>query len=159
MRCVVQRVSRASVTVDGEVTGQIAGGLCVLVGITQTDTTAEADWMADKLLALRVFSDEQGKMNLSLNDQGGGVLLISQFTLYGDLKKGTRPSFIRASPPDHSEPLFAYLVERVRSAAQVSAAPVTVATGLFGAMMDVELVNDGPVTIVLERESSTRLAQ
>ena len=154
MRCVVQRVSRASVSVDGTTVGRIAHGLCVLVGITETDTEEQADWIAEKLLALRIFSDDQGKMNLSVMDVGGGLLLVSQFTLYGNLKKGTRPSFVKASRPEHSEPLFAYLVEQVRKGAQAADSPLPVETGIFGAMMDVELVNDGPVTVILEREST-----
>jgi D-aminoacyl-tRNA deacylase len=152
MKCVVQRVRRASVTVDGSVVGSIDHGLLVLVGITHTDTGAEVDWMADKLLSLRVFSDAEGKMNLSVCDVKGGLLLVSQFTLYGDLKKGTRPSFIKAAPPDHAEPLFNDLVQSIRELS-AEAPSMKVETGIFGAMMDVELVNDGPVTIVLERET------
>lgn len=149
MKCVVQRVSRASVTVDGVVVGSIANGLLVLVGITHTDSEVQAQWIADKLLSLRVFADDEGKMNRSVTDNGGGILLVSQFTLYGDLKKGTRPSFIEAARPEHAQPLFDRLVDLVRQGA--SSTSVSVATGIFGAMMDVELVNDGPVTILLER--------
>lgn len=149
MKCVVQRVSRASVTIDGVVVGSIANGLVVLVGITHSDSEAQAQWMADKLLSLRVFADDEGKMNRSVVDVSGGVLLVSQFTLYGDLKKGTRPSFIEAARPELAQPLFDRLVDLVRQGA--SGTPVSVGTGIFGAMMDVELVNDGPVTILLER--------
>lgn len=149
MKCVVQRVTRACVTVDGVVAGSIASGLLVLVGITHHDNEAQAQWIADKIFILRVFADNEGKMNRSVVDIGGGILLVSQFTLYGDLKKGTRPSFIEASRPEHAQPLFERLVELVRKGA--SGTPVTVSTGIFGAMMNVELVNDGPVTIILER--------
>lgn len=148
MKCVIQRVSRASVTVDGSVVGSINHGLLVLVGITHADTNDQAAWMADKILTLRVFADDEGKMNRSVMDVSGGVLLVSQFTLYGDLKKGTRPSFIAAARPEQALPLFDHLVELVRRGAESN---VHVATGTFGAMMDVELVNDGPVTIVVER--------
>jgi D-aminoacyl-tRNA deacylase len=148
MKCVIQRVTRASVTVDGTIVGSINHGLLVLVGITHADTNDQAAWMADKILTLRVFADDEGKMNRSVKDVSGGVLLVSQFTLYGDLKKGTRPSFIAAARPEQAQPLFDHLVDLVRLGAELN---VDVATGTFGAMMDVELVNDGPVTIVVER--------
>ncbi|RPI67599.1 MAG: D-tyrosyl-tRNA(Tyr) deacylase [Ignavibacteriae bacterium] len=148
MKCVIQRVSRASVTVDDAIVGSINHGLLVLVGITHADTNDQAAWMADKILTLRVFADDEGKMNRSVKDVSGGVLLVSQFTLYGDLKKGTRPSFIAAARPEQAQPLFDHLVDLVRLGAEPN---VDVATGTFGAMMDVELVNDGPVTIVVER--------
>lgn len=151
MRCVVQRVSQATVSVDGNVVGSIARGLCVLVGITESDTLEQCTWMADKLVALRIFPDEDGKMNRSVVDCAGGVLLISQFTLYGELQKGTRPSFVRAARPEHAQPLFDSLVELVRERSLKQAHPFPVATGVFGAMMDVALVNEGPVTIILER--------
>jgi D-aminoacyl-tRNA deacylase len=146
VRVVLQRVSEASVTIDGEVAGAIERGLVVLAGFTPGDTEDDLAWMADKLSGLRVFNDAEGKMNLSLEDVGGGVLVVSQFTLYGDTRKGRRPSFVKAADPDLAVPLYerfvALLEERV-------AGPVE--TGEFGAMMDVELVNDGPVTLILER--------
>ena len=150
MKCVVQRVSRASVTVYGEVVGEVGKGLLVLVGIQVDDTEAEVDWMARKLTSLRVFADAEGNMDLNVEQVEGGLLLVSQFTLYGELKKGTRPSFIRAARPETAEPLYSKLVDMIRDQ---SSAPV--ATGRFGAMMDVELVNDGPVTVILEREPKT----
>lgn len=175
MRCVIQRVSSASVSVGGSVVGAINKGLVVLVGITHTDTEQTADWMAEKILAIRIFPDSEGKMNRSVVDIGGGVLLVSQFTLYGDLRKGTRPSFIEAARPEHAEPLYNYLLERLKSSAlpkdytPTSSLPkdhtptstsslsltsqqvIRLESGVFGAMMDVALVNDGPVTIVVER--------
>src|SRR5258708_29779146 len=146
MRGVVQRVSRASVTVGGEVTGAIDGGLLVLLGIAPTDTNAKAEWLADKVVGLRIFNDDDGKMNRSLLDVGGAVLVVSQFTLYGDCSKGRRPSFIGAAAPEIAVPLYEAFVTAVR------AQGVTTATGRFGAMMQVELVNDGPVTLVIEAE-------
>lgn len=151
MRIVVQRVRRASVTVDGVVTGAISSGLLALVGFTHTDTSSQVEWMASKLLALRVFPDEAGVMNRSVVDVGGGLLLVSQFTLYGSLAKGTRPSYIAAAPPDIAVPLYNSFVQRVQECVVEQGASCHVATGIFGAMMDVELVNDGPVTILLER--------
>lgn len=149
MRCVVQRVSGASVAVNSEVVASINNGLLVLVGITHPDTSVEVVWMADKLLSLRVFPDSDGKMNHSVVDIRGSVLLVSQFTLYGELTKGTRPSFIRAARSDVAKPLFDELVDAVKT----KAPNVTVECGVFGAMMDVSLINDGPVTIILEREA------
>jgi D-tyrosyl-tRNA(Tyr) deacylase len=149
MKAVVQRVTQASVTVGGSVVGSIDAGLLVLVGIASTDTQAEVDWMTNKILSLRIFPDADGKMNISVVDVEGGILLVSQFTLYGDLKKGTRPSFVNAARPERAEPLFNQLVQAVASNTSVH-----VATGKFGEMMQVALVNDGPVTIVLERGSS-----
>ena len=145
MRVVLQRVTTARVTVEGRVTGEIGAGLLLLAGFTATDTAEAADWMADKIATLRIFGDEQGKMNLSLGDVGGSVLVVSQFTLYGDAAKGRRPSFIAAATPEIAVPLYERFVEAFR----VRGHPV--ATGEFGAMMSVELVNDGPVTLVLER--------
>lgn len=145
MRVVLQRVSSAHVTVDGRVTGGIGRGLLLLAGFTATDTPATVDWMADKVATLRIFGDDAGKMNLSLGDVGGGVLVVSQFTLYGDAAKGRRPSFVAAASPEVAIPLYERFVEAFR----VRGHPV--ATGEFGAMMSVELVNDGPVTLVLER--------
>jgi D-tyrosyl-tRNA(Tyr) deacylase len=144
MRAVVQRVSKASVTIDGEVTGAIARGVLVLLGVAPADTVAQAQWLADKVVGLRIFSDDDGKMNRSLLDVGGAVLVVSQFTLYGDCSKGRRPSFIGAAAPEIAVPLYESFVNGVR------AHGVTTATGRFGAMMQVELVNDGPVTLVID---------
>lgn len=146
MRIVLQRVSRASVTVEGTVVGRIGRGLLLLVGFTGEDAGDTLRWMANKVLGLRVFADPHGKMNLSLKDIGGDVLVVSQFTLYGDTRKGRRPSFIRAAGPGIAVPLYEHFVAALRERA-----PGRVETGVFGAMMDVELVNDGPVTLVLER--------
>ena len=151
MRVLVQRVSRAAVRVrdvGGAVrtTGTIAAGLVLLVGITHSDGEAELAWMADKVLGLRVFTDDEGRMNRALGDVAGGALLVvSQFTLYGDASRGRRPSYVAAARPEVAEPCYDAFVARLR------AAGVTVETGEFGAMMDVELVNDGPVTLWLER--------
>ena len=146
MRVVVQRVSEASVTVEGEVVGAIGPGLLALVGVREGDTQVEADWLAAKLAQLRIFADPEGRFNLSVLDVGGAALVVSQFTLYGDARKGRRPDFIRAARPEVAEPLVAYLAERLR------AAGVPTATGRFGAHMAVRLTNDGPVTLILERE-------
>ncbi|MCA8934756.1 MAG: D-tyrosyl-tRNA(Tyr) deacylase [Planctomycetes bacterium] len=146
MRVLVQRASRAAVTVDGSVTGKIGPGLLLLVGLTHGDDEAVLDWMVHKLANLRVFSDGDGKMNLSLTDVDGGVLAISQFTLYGDAKKGNRPSYIEAARPEVAEPLYDKFCEKLGEAIGK-----TVQRGVFGAHMDVELVNDGPVTLMLEK--------
>lgn len=146
MRVVLQRVTRASVAVDGSVVGRIGHGLLLLVGFTGDDGAQALEWMANKVLGLRVFNDAQGRMNLSLGEVSGDVLVVSQFTLYGDTRKGRRPSFIRAAGPDVAVPLYEGFVALLRERA-----PGKVETGVFGAMMDVELVNDGPVTLVLER--------
>lgn len=151
MKALLQRVSSASVTVDGKIVGQIGRGFCVLLGITHSDTDAEADWLANKIAGIRLFEDEAGKLNLGLKDIGGELLIISQFTLYGDARKGRRPSFINASKPDHSEPLYHYFCDQMRSHG------FTVATGHFGAEMVVSINNDGPVTLMLEREHPSRL--
>jgi len=145
VRLVVQRVTRASVTVDGRVVGEIGRGFLILAGFTGTDTDDAIEWMADKLAHLRVFPDDDGKMNRSLLEAGGAALVVSQFTLYGDARKGRRPSFVDAAPPEIAEPLYQ------RLAAALRARGVPVATGEFGAMMAVELVNDGPVTLVIEK--------
>ena len=145
MRVVVQRVSRAAVRVDGTTVGAIGRGFVVLVGLTATDAEPALRWMAEKLIGLRVFGDAEGKMNLALGDVGGALLVISQFTLYGDVQKGRRPSFIAAAPQAVAEPLYERFVAILRELG------ATVETGRFGAMMDVELVNDGPVTLLLER--------
>jgi len=139
VRALVQRVSQASVTVDGAPVAAIGPGLLVLLGVGRGDGEAEADRIAAKLLALRIFEDDGGKMNLSVGDVGGGVLCVSQFTLYGDSRKGNRPSFVDAAPPEEAEPLY----ERVREALGAQG-------GVFGTRMAVELVNDGPVTLLVE---------
>ncbi len=144
MRVVVQRVHRARVTIGDEVVGEIGQGLLVLLGVTHDDTIDDARWLAEKSIGLRIFADDEGKMNRGVADIGGGVLVVSQFTLYGDCSKGKRPSFITAAPPEIAIPLYEAFVEAVR------ALGVPVATGRFGAMMDVELVNDGPVTLIVE---------
>jgi D-tyrosyl-tRNA(Tyr) deacylase len=146
MRAVVQRVSRAKVTVDGETTGEIGSGLLVLLGVSSRDTESDALYLVEKILNLRVFEDEGGKMNLSLFDTGGGLLVISQFTLYGDTRRGRRPSYIDAAGPDGANRLYEFYVAECRKRIG------HVATGRFQAMMDVELVNDGPVTILIDSE-------
>ncbi len=146
MRIVLQRVSRAHVSIDGEVVGRIGPGLLLLVGFTEGDDEEKLRWMADKVIGLRVFNDPDGKMNLSLAEMDGSILAVSQFTLYGDTRKGRRPSFIKAAVPDVAIPLYDRFLELLRERA-----PGPVESGEFGAMMDVELVNDGPVTLVLER--------
>ncbi|CAN5789311.1 D-aminoacyl-tRNA deacylase [soil metagenome] len=146
MKVVLQRVERASVTVGERVTGRIGKGYLALAGFTATDEGATLEWMADKLVALRLFADDEAKMNLALNDVAGGVLVVSQFTLYGDARRGRRPSFIGAAPPAQAEQLYEQFVALLRE--RVTGA---VETGEFGAMMAVELINDGPVTLVLER--------
>lgn len=145
MRVLLQRVSRAEVRVGERVTGVIGRGFALLVGFTHTDTEAAVAWMADKVAGLRLFNDPEGKMNLGLDDIGGAVLVVSQFTLYGDAQKGRRPSFIDAARPDVAIPLYERFVAMLRERG------LRVETGEFGAMMDVELVNDGPVTLQLER--------
>jgi D-tyrosyl-tRNA(Tyr) deacylase len=148
MRVVVQRVAEASVTVEGAVVGSAGKGLLLLVGFTPGDTEAELAWMARKVLDLRIFPDEEGKMNRSLGEAGGDILVVSQFTLYGDARKGRRPSFVRAAPPEIAVPLYERFVALLRADA-----PGSVSEGEFGAMMEVSLVNDGPVTLVLEKEA------
>jgi len=146
MRVVVQRVTSASVTVDDDVVGSIGRGLLVLLGVSADDGQSEVDWMADKLTGLRIFPDDAGKMNLSLLDEDLEMLVVSQFTLYGDCRKGRRPSFVKAGPPEHAQPTYeAFCVAlRARGVRHV-------AQGRFQAKMEVHLVNDGPVTLVLER--------
>lgn len=146
MKIVLQRVKEASVSVDGMLISEIGPGLLLLVGVAKGDTEAEADWLAEKVAGLRVLSDDEGKMNLGVRETGGEILAVSQFTLLADTKKGKRPSFVNAAPPQEAEPLFDYFCERLRTAGVGS-----VQTGSFGAMMNVELTNDGPVTIILER--------
>lgn len=145
MRVVLQRVSKASVTIEGRVAGAIGRGFCLLVGFTHGDATEQVDWMADKVTGLRLFSDAAGKMNLGLAEVGGAVLVISQFTLYGDAGKGRRPSFIDAARPETAIPLYQRFV------AALGARGLEVATGEFGADMLVEIYNDGPVTLILDR--------
>lgn len=146
MRVLVQRVSRASVTVDGAITGAIGPGLLLLLGVTHGDTEAELEWLVHKLANLRIFNDEDGKMNRSLQEVDGEALAISQFTLYGDAKKGNRPSYVEAARPEEAEPLYDRFCEKLGEAIGK-----TVQRGVFGAQMDVELVNDGPVTLMLEK--------
>ena len=146
MRVVLQRVSRAEVRIDGAVRGRIGRGYLLLAGFHPADTAATLEWMADKVTGLRLFADDEEKMNLSLDDVGGGVLVVSQFTLYGDARKGRRPSFIDAAPPEIAIPLYEQFVGLLRERV-----PGGVETGEFGAMMAVDLVNDGPVTLLLER--------
>jgi D-aminoacyl-tRNA deacylase len=144
MRAVVQRVTRASVTVENEITGEINQGLVVFLGVARDDSPNDAEYLASKIASLRIFDDAEGKMNLSLKDIGGGMLVISQFTLYGDVRRGLRPSWIDAAAPELAEPLYEFFI------AQVKRALSEVATGRFGAEMQVDLVNDGPVTILLD---------
>ena len=144
MRAVVQRVSRARVTVDNQVAGEIARGLLVLLGVSIEDSQSDADYLAEKVIGLRVFEDDNGKMNLAVREAAGSVLVVSQFTLYGDVRRGKRPSFDAAAPPEKAHALYEYFVGRIR------AAGLRCETGKFQAMMQVELVNDGPVTILLD---------
>jgi len=144
MRAVVQRVSRASVVIDGETVGAINVGFAVLLGVTHDDTPESAKWLAEKIAGLRIFNDADGKMNRDLSDVGGSMLIVSQFTLYGDCSKGKRPSFIGAAPPAIAIPLYEAFINGVK------ALGIPVATGRFGADMKVELVNDGPVTLIVD---------
>lgn len=145
MRVVLQRVSKASVSIDGRLAGTIGRGFCLLVGFTDGDTTAQVDWMAEKVAGLRLFPDDFGKMNLGLEEVGGALLVVSQFTLYGDVARGRRPSFIAAARPDLAIPLYQ------RFLAALTERGLTVASGEFGAAMQVEIHNDGPVTLILDR--------
>lgn len=144
MRAVVQRVTRAKVTVDDKVVGEIGKGLVVLLGVARDDTKLDAAYLAEKISALRIFDDDEGKMNLAVKEVNGGVLIISQFTLYGDVRRGLRPSWIEAAAPEVAEPLYDFFVRQTQTLID------EVATGIFRAMMQVELVNDGPVTILLD---------
>ena len=146
MKIVIQRVERASVTINGTVSGVIEKGLLILVGIHETDTKKEIDWCCRKIPKLRIFEDDDGKMNRSVQDIGGGLLVVSQFTLYGNAKKGNRPSFIEAAKPDKAEPMYDYMIDKLKSESGLK-----VESGEFGAMMDVELINSGPVTLILEQ--------
>ncbi|CAN5699319.1 MAG: D-aminoacyl-tRNA deacylase [Gemmatimonadota bacterium] len=145
MRVVLQRVSRARVSVEDRLTGEIGRGLLLLVGLTGSDSEETLRWMAEKVVGLRIFPDEEGKMNRSLEEAEGALLVVSQFTLYGDARKGRRPSFVEAAPPEVAIPLYERFLELLRETGR------PVAAGEFGAMMQVELVNDGPVTLILER--------
>jgi D-aminoacyl-tRNA deacylase len=149
MRLVIQRVTHASVTVDGQIVGQCGVGVCILAGVKNGDTSAEAKWLANKMANLRVFEDNAGKMNLSLLDIKGEALVVSQFTLYANAQHGRRPDFIDAARPEQAEPLIEYFVEQLR------AEGVPTQTGVFRTLMHVEIHNDGPVTIVLEKERET----
>src|SRR5271155_4491871 len=144
MRAVVQRVSRAQVTVNGELTGQIGLGLLVLLGVGRDDTEADATYLVEKICGLRVFEDDEGKMNRSVREVGGSVLAVSQFTVYGDVRRGKRPSFDAAAPPERARQLYELFVEQIRAAA------LRCETGRFQEMMKLELVNEGPVTILLD---------
>ncbi|MDE5415036.1 D-aminoacyl-tRNA deacylase [Alkalihalobacterium chitinilyticum] len=144
MKVVLQRVSEASVTVNEEVVGKIGSGLMLLVGITHEDTVEDVQYLTDKIVNLRIFEDDEGKLNLSLLDVGGQILSISQFTLYGDCRKGRRPNFMGAAKPDVAEPLYEAFNEQLRQKG------VQVETGIFGAMMDVQLINHGPVTLIID---------
>jgi D-tyrosyl-tRNA(Tyr) deacylase len=144
MRLVIQRVREARVTVNDGVTGSIRTGLLAFLGVSRTDTVEDADYLTGKLLGLRIFPDEDGKMNLDVQEAGGSLLIVSQFTLYGDCRKGRRPSFDQAAPPDQAQGLYNYFVESVKRG------PVPVETGVFQAMMQVHIVNDGPVTILID---------
>jgi len=146
MRAVIQRVSEASVTVDGKISGEIEQGLLVLLAIHKDDTDQQLQWIADKITKLRIFQDDEGKMNRSVQDVKGGILVVSQFTLYGDVRKGTRPSFIESAPPEKAENMYDDFVRYLKETSGVK-----IETGIFAAMMDVKLTNDGPVTIILEK--------
>lgn len=145
MRAVIQRVAHARVEVAGQISGEIGPGLLVLLGITHDDTQADIEWLLKKMLQLRIFQDEEGKMNLSVQDVQAGLLIVSQFTLYADSKKGNRPSFIRSAPPAVAVPLYESFLTQLRQRYTGK-----VAEGVFGAMMDVSLLNEGPVTIILD---------
>lgn len=148
MRAVIQRVKQAKVTVNDEITGEIASGIVVLLGVSNDDAESDARFLVDKIVNLRIFNDTEGKMNLSLLDISGSLLVVSQFTLYADTRKGRRPSYIEAAPPQKANELYEYFVEESRKLIS------NVQTGRFQAMMDVELINDGPVTIILESPST-----
>jgi D-tyrosyl-tRNA(Tyr) deacylase len=147
MRALVQRVAEASVEVDGRLAGQIGPGLLIFLGVRNGDTSGEVQWVAGKCLDLRIFEDQDGKMNRSVRDVAGGVLVVSQFTLYGDCRRGRRPSFVDAAPPPLSEPLYEAFVECL------AASGLRTAQGVFGAQMKVRLLNDGPVTVIVEKDA------
>jgi len=151
MRALIQRVKRSSVTIDGKLHGSIGPGLLILLGVKQSDGEPDADYLADRCAALRIFDDSQGKMNLSVKDTGGSIMVVSQFTLYGDTRKGNRPSYSDAAGPELAENLYIRFVNRL----SVVLGREKIATGVFRAMMDVELVNDGPVTVTVESKGSS----
>ncbi|MFP8489837.1 D-aminoacyl-tRNA deacylase [Gracilimonas sp. Q87] len=146
MKAVIQRVSSSSVMIDNEITGAIDQGLLILIGIHENDKREQMEWLCNKITKLRIFEDEDGKMNRSVQDVNGGILLVSQFTLYANSDKGTRPSFIEAAKPDKAEPMYEEMIEWFKANTDLD-----IQTGEFGAMMSVKLVNDGPVTIILEK--------
>jgi D-tyrosyl-tRNA(Tyr) deacylase len=146
MRAVIQRVSEASVAISNEIVGEIKEGVLVLLGVAREDTRADADYLAEKIINLRIFADDEGKMNLSLLETGGEMLVVSQFTLYGDARRGRRPSYSDAAEPEKANELYEYFVERVRSFG------IKTETGIFQAMMRVGLINEGPVTILLDSQ-------
>lgn len=146
MKAVIQRVSSSSVMIDNEITGAIDQGLLVLIGIHENDTREQMEWLCNKITKLRIFEDDDGKMNRSVQDVNGGILVVSQFTLYANSDKGTRPSFIEAAKPDKAEPMYEEMIEWFKANTDLD-----IQTGEFGAMMSVKLVNDGPVTIILEK--------
>jgi D-tyrosyl-tRNA(Tyr) deacylase len=146
MRAVIQRVTRAKVTIEDEITGEIENGLVILLGVGRTDALADAQYLAEKIAALRIFEDAEGKMNLSVKDVGGSALIVSQFTLYGDVRRGLRPSWSEAATPEMAEPLYESFVNEIKKQS------ILVATGSFRRMMQLELVNDGPVTILLDSQ-------
>ena len=148
MKIVLQRVKQAAVEVQGKITGEIERGICLLVGIEKGDSEDDAQYLAKKVVELRIFPDKEGKMNLSLSETRGGVLAVSQFTLAGSTKKGRRPSFDRAELPERAEELFRYFVDLIRQRG------IKIETGVFGSLMDVRMVNDGPVTLILEKRKS-----
>jgi len=150
LRLVIQRVKEAEVTANGSTTGSIRSGLLALIGISREDTREDADYMLDKLLGLRIFPDDNGKMNRNIGEAGGALLLVSQFTLYGDCRKGRRPSFDRAAPPQEAQAIYDYFVDSARQGR------VPVETGIFQATMEVHLINDGPVTILLDSDDRRR---
>lgn len=152
MRAVIQRVTSCSVTVENQTISRIGPGLLVLLGVDREDEPADADWLADKIAGLRIFEDENGKMNRALSDTGGEMMVVSQFTLYGDCRKGRRPSFVAAAPPEVAEKLYLYFVSRVRGMG------IMVQTGQFRAMMDVALVNNGPVTLIVDSSKALKHA-
>jgi len=150
MRALIQRVRRCSVSIGGKLHSSVGSGMLILVGVKQSDQGSDAEYLADRCAALRIFEDPQGKMNLALKDVGGSAMVVSQFTLYGDTRKGNRPSYSEAAPPEQAEALYEHFVRRLR----LSLGDDKVATGVFRAMMDVELVNDGPVTVTVESKTA-----
>ena len=151
MRAIVQRVKESAVSVDGETTGRIGPGMMVLLGVSREDTEEDADYLVDKIVNLRIFQDDQQKMNRSLLQTEGAMLVVSQFTLYGDYSKGRRPSFVHAAAPETAEALYTYFINRVKEKGIVTA------QGRFGAMMDVHLINDGPVTLIVHSKQEARI--